>query len=120
MNDDLEIGIRKLRKKRKIIFYLFFVILPTLMFTAVLGILKSGILKDIVYISMIPVAVTIIILGYSKCPRCHKLFFSVGFRLTVTTIGAAACHLRIGSPVTSLAAFAYTAVQVWYGLRTRA
>ena len=36
--------------------------------------------------------------------------------LTVTTLGAIGSHLRIGSPVTSLAAVFYTAVQIWFGL----
>jgi hypothetical protein len=37
--------------------------------------------------------------------------------LSVTTIGAAASHLRIGSPLTSIPALLFTAVQVWFALR---
>ena len=40
--------------------------------------------------------------------------------LTVVTLGAIASHLRIGSPVTALTAVFYTAIQVWFGLETRA
>jgi hypothetical protein len=36
--------------------------------------------------------------------------------LTLTTLGAIALHLRIGSPLTAWAAVLYTAVQVWFGL----
>lgn len=39
--------------------------------------------------------------------------------LTVTTLGAIASHLRIGSPLTALTALVYTVVQVWYGLERR-
>ena len=39
------------------------------------------------------------------------------FVLTVLTVGAIASHLRIDSPVTALPALAYTALQIWYGLR---
>jgi len=39
--------------------------------------------------------------------------------LTVTTLGAIASHLRIGSPLTALPAALYTLVQVWFGLRSR-
>ena len=37
--------------------------------------------------------------------------------LTVLAIGAAASHFRIGSPMTSLPALTYVALQVWYGIR---
>jgi len=37
--------------------------------------------------------------------------------LTVLTIGAAASHVMINSPLAALPALAYTAIQVWYGLR---
>lgn len=40
--------------------------------------------------------------------------------LTVITLGAFASHLRIGSPETSVAAVVYSAVQVWFGLKSRA
>jgi DoxX-like family len=40
--------------------------------------------------------------------------------LTVTTLGAVASHIRIGSPLIALPALIYTAVQVWFGLRSRA
>jgi hypothetical protein len=39
--------------------------------------------------------------------------------LTVTTLGAVASHVRIGSPMTALPALIYTAVQLWFGFRTR-
>ena len=39
--------------------------------------------------------------------------------LTVITLGAIASHLRIASPVTALPAIFYTAVQVWFGLKSR-
>ena len=39
--------------------------------------------------------------------------------LTVTTLGAIASHLRIGSPTTAVAAVVYTAIQVWVGLESR-
>ena len=39
--------------------------------------------------------------------------------LTVTTVGAIASHLRIGSPTTAVTAVIYTAIQVWFGLRSR-
>jgi hypothetical protein len=35
--------------------------------------------------------------------------------LTVTTLGAAGAHLRIGSPLTALPAVAFTVLQVWFG-----
>lgn len=40
--------------------------------------------------------------------------------LTVTTIGAIYAHFRIGSPTTSLVAFAYSGLQIWfwYSLRS--
>jgi hypothetical protein len=40
--------------------------------------------------------------------------------LTVVTLGAIASHLRIESPSTALPALAYTLVQVWVGLESRA
>lgn len=40
--------------------------------------------------------------------------------LTVITLGAIVSHLRIGSPVTTLPALFYTAVQIWFGLESRA
>jgi hypothetical protein len=40
--------------------------------------------------------------------------------LTVTTLGAVASHVRIGSPLTAMPALLYTAVQIWYGLASRA
>jgi hypothetical protein len=40
--------------------------------------------------------------------------------LTVVTLGAIASHLRIGSPATAVTAVVYTAVQVWFGLMSRA
>ena len=36
--------------------------------------------------------------------------------LTVTTLGAIASHLKIGSPLTVLPALFYTAIQVWFGI----
>jgi hypothetical protein len=39
--------------------------------------------------------------------------------LTVTTLGAIASHLRIGSPLTAVPAIIYTAVQVWFWRRVR-
>ncbi len=39
--------------------------------------------------------------------------------LTVITLGAFASHLRIGSPATSGPAILYTAIQAWFGLRSR-
>ena len=39
--------------------------------------------------------------------------------LTVITLGAIASHLRIASPVTALPAIFYTAVQAWFGLKSR-
>jgi len=40
--------------------------------------------------------------------------------LTVTTLGAIASHVWIGSPFTAVPAVFYTAVQVWFGLEERA
>lgn len=37
--------------------------------------------------------------------------------LTALSIGAVVSHFRIGSPLTSLPALAYTAIQIWYGIR---
>jgi hypothetical protein len=37
--------------------------------------------------------------------------------LTVLSMGAVVSHFRIGSPVTSLPALAYTIIQIWYGIR---
>ncbi len=39
--------------------------------------------------------------------------------LTVITLGALVSHLMIGSPLTSLPAIAYSAIQVWFGLASR-
>ena len=39
--------------------------------------------------------------------------------LTLTTLGAIALHLKIGSPLTAWAAVLYTAVQVWFGFARR-
>ena len=39
--------------------------------------------------------------------------------LTVTTLGAIASHIRIGSPMTAIAAVVYTVIQVWHGLAWR-
>jgi hypothetical protein len=39
--------------------------------------------------------------------------------LTLTTLGAIASHVKIGSPLTAVPAAVYTAVQVWFGLATR-
>lgn len=39
--------------------------------------------------------------------------------LTVTTLGAVASHVRIGSPWTALPAAFFTVVQVWFGLASR-
>jgi hypothetical protein len=40
--------------------------------------------------------------------------------LTVTTLGAAASHIRIGSPQAALPALLCSAIQVWFALRSRA
>jgi uncharacterized membrane protein YphA (DoxX/SURF4 family) len=40
--------------------------------------------------------------------------------LTVITLGAIASHLRIASLVTAVPALFYTAVQIWFGLKSRA
>lgn len=37
--------------------------------------------------------------------------------LTVITVGAVLSHLRIDSAVTALPALAYSAIQIWYGIR---
>lgn len=39
--------------------------------------------------------------------------------LTVITLGAIVSHWRIGSPLTMIPAIVYTAVQVWFGWRSR-
>lgn len=39
--------------------------------------------------------------------------------LCFTSIGAFGAHLRIGSPLTSLVAAVFSAVQIWYGLAMR-
>ena len=39
--------------------------------------------------------------------------------LTVTTLGAAYSHVRIGSPMTAIPALLYTALQVWVGVGSR-
>jgi uncharacterized membrane protein YphA (DoxX/SURF4 family) len=39
--------------------------------------------------------------------------------LTVITVGAMFSHLRIDSAITALPALAYTAIQIWYGIRVR-
>jgi DoxX-like family len=39
--------------------------------------------------------------------------------LTVTTLGAVASHIRIGSPATAVPAALFTALQLWYGLKMR-
>lgn len=39
--------------------------------------------------------------------------------LTVTTMGAIASHLKIGSPRTAVPAVVYTAIQVWFALASR-
>jgi DoxX-like family len=39
--------------------------------------------------------------------------------LTVTTIGAVASHIRIGSPLTAVPALIYTVVQVWFWFKSR-
>lgn len=40
--------------------------------------------------------------------------------LTVTTLGAIASHLKIGSPGTAMPALLYTVLQMWFWYRTRA
>ena len=40
--------------------------------------------------------------------------------LTLIALGAVASHLKIGSPLTSLPAFAYAAVQIWFIRASRA
>jgi len=37
--------------------------------------------------------------------------------LTLLALGAVYSHFRIGSPLTSLPAVAYTLIQIWYGIR---
>ena len=44
---------------------------------------------------------------------------SAALLLSVVTIGAIVCHVRIGSPETAVAAVVYTAIQIWFGLGTR-
>ena len=39
--------------------------------------------------------------------------------LTLITIGAVLSHIRIDSAVTALPALAYSAIQIWYGIRVR-
>jgi len=39
--------------------------------------------------------------------------------LTVTTLGAVASHVRIGSPETAVTAIVYTVIQIWFGLMSR-
>jgi hypothetical protein len=39
--------------------------------------------------------------------------------LTVTTVGAVASHLRIGSPLTALPALFFMVVQIWFGFASR-
>lgn len=54
---------------------------------------------------------------------CALMLFSRRFApwgvavLTVLSVGAVASHFRIDSPITSLPALAYTAIQIWYGFR---
>jgi len=66
---------------------------------------------------------------YATC--IVQLFCSVGLLLprlaswaaallTVIALGAIASHLKIGSPLTALPAFAYAAVQVWFITASRA
>lgn len=38
--------------------------------------------------------------------------------LTVITLGAAASHLKVGSPLTAIPALFYTAVQVWFAIKS--
>ena len=38
--------------------------------------------------------------------------------LTLTTLGAIATHLRIGSPQTAAAAVFYTVIQIWFGAKS--
>ncbi len=40
--------------------------------------------------------------------------------LTVTTVGAIASHLKIGSPLTAVPALLFTILQVWVGFASRA
>jgi predicted membrane channel-forming protein YqfA (hemolysin III family) len=47
--------------------------------------------------------------------RRHLALVSLAI-LTVLSVGAAASHLKINSPLTALPALAYTVVQVWYGI----
>jgi len=49
-----------------------------------------------------------------------RFAFWAAVGLTLITAGAIVCHFRIGSPETSVAAFVYTAVQVWFGVMSRA
>ena len=37
--------------------------------------------------------------------------------LTILALGAVVSHFRIGSPITSLPAVGYVAIQIWYGSR---
>jgi DoxX-like family len=39
--------------------------------------------------------------------------------LTITTVGAVASHVKIGSPLTAIPALIYTVLQVWFGLKSR-
>ena len=39
--------------------------------------------------------------------------------LTVITAGAVFSHLRIDSAITALPALAYSAIQIWYGIRVK-
>lgn len=56
---------------------------------------------------------------------CAPLLFSRRYgrwaaaALSVITVGAATSHFRIGSPLTSIPALSFTAVQVWLASRLR-
>ncbi len=50
----------------------------------------------------------------------RPLAFWAAVALSVITLGAIGSHVKIGSPETAVTAVVYTAVQVWFGLMSRA
>ena len=50
----------------------------------------------------------------------RPLAFWAAAALSVITLGAIGSHVKIGSPETAVTAVVFTAVQVWFGLMSRA
>ena len=87
--------------------------------TAVLEVRRHALSDRFGYSSAFILAVCAIQLACAVVILIPRFAFWAAAVLSVTTVGAIASHIRIGSPQTAVAAILFTALQLWYGIASR-